>query len=148
MEKQFLDICAYLSPEGYYARNKKEIQIFKALEKENKVKRKQGTKSTYVIATYPLSDNIPTIKEFLKELRISFATLRSSYRPFVLIKDVKTNLQHKLHISDSKFDTYILNLYKDGIIDLEQSLSNNESKGNFGIIANSGKIFSYILDVN
>lgn len=149
MDDTYLKLIDFLSPQGYYARNSKEKRILKSLEQRKIVSKKPGTKFVYIKEPKTILDHNNNAKKinFSQLLKKSFRSLRTNYKPFVSINEIRVNFTSSHNVSNQYFNTQLLFLYEEGLVEMEQALTNNENEIN-GIQSNNGKIFQYITDVS
>ena len=146
---------------GYYCRTSSEQELCQSLAKKNLIKLKSNTKKTYILSTdgraflqylqEKFSSSPHTIGDYstyLKSIQRVFFSLRTNYRPFVKIPELRKKLvtQEQVIPDDETFSKALIWLHNKGDITLETGFTSNDSL--IGIEAQNGKKYCYLIDVN
>lgn len=156
MFKEMLEI---LSDTGF-RENEKNQALCQSLVSKNFIRLKDKTKKTYILSSKgrKILQNIspyPTFIEskqnyslYLTFIQKEFSKLRSAYRPFVKIQDLKNRLViNKKVIPKHLFEETLLWLHNKGDITLETGFTKNEAEKN-GLQAKNGKYYQYLIDIS
>ncbi len=150
-----LTVLSIVGKKGYYARTNEELRLFQDLQSLDYVTLKKGTKKVFILTEKGLkfleetqNNHVAekkekgrriTKKRFWKLIKEAYQVYSSPMRPIVKIPLIREYVLKKTQITSEKFDTMLLQLFSEGVVELQTSLNAQEAPG--GIPTHNGILY-------